>query len=185
MAGLMVRSPSMACCEAHRPEQRLTCLKVLVNNAGIASVPSPSFSDYRATFNNVFDTNVTSVGLLTGLFMHLLSRSQSPRVINISSGRASIHRLTSGALPPTASVPYSISKTAVNVLTLEMAKQYPDAKFYVANPGHCATGLNGFKGTKDPVEGARVVVELVVAEEGRFENGFWEFEEVGMREVPW
>ena len=117
--------------------------------------------------------------------MPLLHHSLNPRVINISSARASIHNITSGNLPPTACVPYSVSKVALNALTLEFAKMYPDVDFYAANPGHCRTAFNGYRGKKDPVEGARVVVELVLADKGIYGQGFWQFEEGEMSEVPW
>lgn len=59
--------------------------------------------------------------------------------------------------------------------------------FYCACPGHCKTGLNGFRGAKDPIYGARVVEELVLAERGRSGFGFWRFveEEGGMRVREW
>lgn len=55
------------------------------------------------------------------------------------------------------------------------------------SPGHCRTGFNGFRGKKDPVEGARVVVESVLRN-GEGEGGgvgFWEWEEGVLREVAW
>lgn len=59
-------------------------------------------------------------------------------------------------------------------------------EFFAANPGHCKTTLNGFRGTKDPLDGAEVVVQLITGERGQWKKGgFWEFEEGGMREVPW
>lgn len=82
-------------------------------------------------------------------------------------------------------MPYSVSKVALNALTLELAKTYADVGFYAATPGHCRTAFNGFKGKKDPVEGARVVVELALAAKGEYAGGFWEWEEGGMREVAW
>ena len=136
-------------------------------------------------YNQIFDTNVTSVGLLTSLCMPLLRNSTEARVINISSGRASVHNITSGNLPPTASIPYSVSKVALNILTLEMAKTYPDVDFYAANPGHCKTAFNGYRGAKDPLDGARVVVELAMAEKNRFKPGFWQYEEDTMSQVRW
>jgi NAD(P)-dependent dehydrogenase (short-subunit alcohol dehydrogenase family) len=117
--------------------------------------------------------------------MPLLSLSPNPRVINISSARASIHNITTGNLPPTACVPYSVSKVALNALTLELGKSHPDVEFYAANPGHCKTAFNGFKGKKDPMEGARVVVELALAAKGRYAPGFWECEGNEMREMKW
>jgi NAD(P)-dependent dehydrogenase (short-subunit alcohol dehydrogenase family) len=159
---------------------------VLINNAAIASNPSlPDHTDFRNTYNAILNTNTTSVALLTALSMPLLSQSPSPRVINISSARASIHNITTGNLPPTACVPYSVSKVALNALTLEMGKMYPGVKFYAANPGHCKTAFNGFKGKKDPIEGARVVVELALAEKGRYASGFWQFEDGEMSEMEW
>ncbi|OQO09931.1 hypothetical protein B0A48_04286 [Cryoendolithus antarcticus] len=160
-------------------------LDVLVNNAGIGLNPSADYSDFRHTYNKVFDTNITSVALLSHLFMPLLLKSNNPKIINLSSGRASVHALTTGTLPPTASVSYSVSKTALNVLTLEMAKQFPDVAFYAATPGHCSTALNAFKGKRDPGEGAGVIVELAVADKGKYGLGFWERVDGEMREVAW
>lgn len=116
--------------------------------------------------------------------MPLLRKSALPRIINVSSGRASVRRLVSGDLPPTVSVPCSVSKVGMNVLTIELGRVYEDVRFYVANPGHCRTGLNGNRGPKPPIQGAEVVV-LALGEGGRYGAGFWEYEDGEMREVPW
>lgn len=175
-----------------KPSQRRTCpniMSVLVNNAGIASVPSQDLQAQRASYNQMLNTNVTSVANVSLAFMPLLTAQSStrcykPRIINISSGRASLTRSTTGKLPPTASIPYSVSKVALNALTIEMQKSYPEVMFYVANPGHCKTQLNGFKGLRDPLEGARIVTELV---QGDYEFGFWEAEYASgpVTRVPW
>ena len=68
---------------------------------------------------------------------------------------------------------------------LELAKLYPDVLFQAASPGHCATALNGFRGAKDPMDGAEVVVRLVGGEEGEYGMGFWEVEDGEVRCVPW
>jgi NAD(P)-dependent dehydrogenase (short-subunit alcohol dehydrogenase family) len=102
-------------------------------------------------------------------------------------------------MPPTAVVAYSISKTALNSLTIEMQKAedalkdgegngegWGKVEFWAANPGHCKTAFNGYRGAKDPIDGAEVVVQLVMGERGRWKKGwFWEFEDGVMREVPW
>ncbi|KAH0359253.1 NAD(P)-binding protein, partial [Aureobasidium melanogenum] len=163
-------------------QERYGRLDVLINNAGIAAVPSPDLSDYRQVYNSILDTNVTSVGLMTTLLLPLLLKSPNPKVINISSGRASITRLTSGDLPATVSVPYSVSKVALNVMTLEMAKAEPRATFYLANPGHCKTAFNEYKGKKDPLVGAEVVANLVY---GDFKSGFWHNDGGEMEMMPW
>lgn len=145
----------------------------------------PDHADFRTTYNSIFDTNVTSVGLVTSLALPLLRKSTDPRVINISSGRASMQKLTTGDLSPTVSVPYSISKVALNVLTIEMAKSYPDIDFYVANPGHCKTAFNHYRGLKDPLDGAQVAMHLALAAHGQYKPGFWQCDGGLMSEMPW
>ena len=87
---------------------------------------------------------------------------------------------------------YSLSKVALNALTIEQQKQESASKeegkvdFYTVNPGHCKTAFNGWRGSKDPLDGAEVVVGLVMAERGKWNpRSFLEFEEGVMREVPW
>jgi NAD(P)-dependent dehydrogenase (short-subunit alcohol dehydrogenase family) len=93
------------------------------------------------------------------------------------------------AAPP-VSIPYSVSKTALNALTLEMAKlpENEGVQFHVIGPGHCKTEFNGFRRTRDPLEGANVVVELVDAEKGTYPNaGFWQTEGASKElvRIPW
>lgn len=76
------------------------------------------------------------------------------------------------------------------MLTVEMGKAYSGLHVYAASPGHLRTAFNGFRGKREPEEGARVVVELALGgegEEGRrvYENGFWEFEDGRMAKVEW
>jgi NAD(P)-dependent dehydrogenase (short-subunit alcohol dehydrogenase family) len=169
---------------------------VLINNAAIATIPEPNCStaDFRVSYNDTFNTNITSVATLTTALIPLLRKSPDPRVINVSSGRASMHALTTGTLPPTVSVAYSVSKLALNVLMLEKAKQEEQVQgskilYQAVNPGHCKTALNGFRGQRDPVEGAKVVEEMITCERGKYEVGFWEWEgdeESGeVQSVPW
>jgi NAD(P)-dependent dehydrogenase (short-subunit alcohol dehydrogenase family) len=173
---------------------------VLVNNAGIASqTKSQELDDLRENFNSTFNANITSVAAVTRTFLPLLHLSQNPKVINISSGRASLTRSSNGNLPPTAVVAYSVSKAALNSLTIEMQKAenvlkegegkgegWGKIEFWAANPGHCKTAFNGYRGAKDPLDGAEVVVQLALGRKGQWKKGgFWEFEEGVMREVPW
>jgi NAD(P)-dependent dehydrogenase (short-subunit alcohol dehydrogenase family) len=123
--------------------------------------------------------------MLTQAFVPLFKAAQSPRVVNVSSARGSVGRVTGSVNPPTASIPYSISKTALNLMIFEMAKLEPDIVFYTTSPGHTKTAFNGFRGTKDPLDAAKVVEELLLANDGAFKSGFWEFESGGMHEIPW
>ncbi len=59
--------------------------------------------------------------------------------------------------------------------------------FYAASPDHCKTAFNGFRRTKDPLDGARVVVELALAKKRKYQGGFWQLEgdEKEAIRVPW
>jgi hypothetical protein len=85
----------------------------------------------------------------------------------------------------------------MNVLMLEMSKAEEDLSdehgskilYQAANPGHCKTALNGFRGKRDPFEGVKVVEEMVHCERDRYPTGFWVWEgdeNTGHLEgVPW
>jgi NAD(P)-dependent dehydrogenase (short-subunit alcohol dehydrogenase family) len=165
--------------------QKVNSRKVLVNNAGIAIRPTPhSLPNTRDSFNTTFNTNVTSLYLLTTTLLPLLHFSPNGgKIINISSGRASLTRSQDPDFPPTAVLSYSISKAALSCLTIESWKAEEQrikenggkgdgkVEVYAVNPGHCKTALNGFRGTRDPLEGAEIVVCLVTAESGTWRSG--------------
>lgn len=157
---------------------------VLINNAGIAKLDH-DLSTARATWAEVMDVNVTSVRILSEMFLPLLQKADDPRVINISSARGSFDRVLNGKDPSNFAAPYSSSKACLNFLTLLVGREHPDVTYYAVSPGHCKTALNGFRGSKDPVDGGKPAAELALAEKGRFKAGFWECEESGMEEVGW
>ncbi|RYC58343.1 hypothetical protein CHU98_g7857 [Xylaria longipes] len=87
---------------------------------------------------------------------------------------------------------YCVVKAALNMFTVHLqaaehvANEDNKITFWVANPGHCKTGFNGFRGHKDPLEGAEVVLRLLKSERGDIQEGtFWEFEDGKFRQVPW
>ncbi|KAL6308517.1 hypothetical protein BKA93DRAFT_762875 [Sparassis latifolia] len=163
-------------------------LDILINNAGIAIIPFPGEIDnLRSIYNAIYDTNVSGVAVVTSVFLPLLALSPDPRVINVSSGRASIELAMSGKLPPTGSIPYSTSKTALNVLTIEYQKLHPNVLFQTIDPGYCKTGMNGYRGPRDPLDGASVIVKLANAARDKYKSGFWAMDN-GAEEcstVPW
>ncbi|MCJ1249574.1 hypothetical protein MMC30_006800 [Trapelia coarctata] len=165
-------------------------LDVLVNNAGTAVAPNGDNSNLRASWDATFSTNVTSAACVTAAFLLLLrlaaSATYRPMIILISSARASLHLSDNGGLPPTKVVAYSVSKTALNGLGIAIANAEPWVSVFSLSPGHCKTALNGFTVEKDPLEGAKVVVEVMeCAYEGRISNGFWEFKDGDIKRVPW
>jgi len=165
-------------------------LDVLINNAGIAAMTTASdpLSSQRKLWTSIFNTNITSVALLTSSFLPLLSLSNQPKLINVSSTRGSITRSSNGSQPPSVVIPYSVSKAALNFLTVEQARANPGMEVNCVSPGHCKTAFNGYRGKKSPEDGAKVIVELAVAPRETFgSGGFWEAEgENGvMSRVEW
>lgn len=164
-------------------------LDVLVNNAGYAVVPTAEdSSDLRQALQDMYNVNVSSVAVLSRLALPLLRRSiHGGKIIQVGSARGSINRLANGELPATVSMGYSVSKTAMNALTLQMSIEPDNAgiEFQIASPGHCKTAFNGYRGTRDPEEGAAVVIELVTG--ARRETKNWET--IGasreLVQVPW
>ena len=141
-------------------------LDILINNAGIArgdGTGKPSETTL-ATLRTVYETNVFGVVAVTNAMLPLLRRAPAARIVNVSSEVGSITSMTDpdGPMAAMASVPYPSSKTALNMLTAMYAKELAGTpvKVNAANPGYCATDLNGRSGFRTPQQGAEVSVHL-------------------------
>lgn len=145
-------------------------LDVLVNNAGI-EVRGPDnevagAADVTAgMMREAFETNVFGTVRVTHAFLPLLQRSASPVVVNVSSGLASLTRVAdpdhpAGAYPGVA---YPASKAAVNMITVQYAKAFPDMRINAVEPGFTKTDLNGHTGTQSVEEGAEIIVRMAQA----------------------
>jgi NAD(P)-dependent dehydrogenase (short-subunit alcohol dehydrogenase family) len=141
-------------------------LDILVNNAGIARFDGrgePSQTTL-GTMRTVFETNVFGVVAVINAMLPLLRKGIAPRIVNVSSEVGSIGSMTDPDSPlwPMTTVPYPASKAALNMVTAMYAKELrPDGILVnAANPGYCATDLNGHRGFRPAVEGAQVSVHL-------------------------
>jgi len=137
-------------------------LDVLVNNAGIAgSLAGPE--DVTAdVVRDVYDVNVFGVVRVTHAMLPLLKKSDSPVVVNVSSGLGSFGRTTDPAHLESsiAAIGYGSSKAAVSAITLQYSKALPGIRFNAADPGYTATDLNGNSGTQSVTEGTDAIVQL-------------------------
>ncbi|MFJ4481561.1 SDR family NAD(P)-dependent oxidoreductase [Streptomyces longwoodensis] len=144
-------------------------LDVLVNNAGIEergeghTFVGPADLT-PATLRTVLETNVVGVVRVTRAFLPLLRRSPAPVVVNVSSGLASLTRVTTEGDPAFAypGVAYPASKAAVNMITVQYAKAFPELRVNAVEPGFTATDLNGHAGTQTVEEGAEVIVRMAL-----------------------
>ena len=123
-------------------------LDVLVNNAGVSVSLAPPAGTGVEEFRRTYETNVFGVVAVTNAFLPALRRSPRPRVVNISSGTASLTwsthpnpQFTPGSGGAAA---YRSSKAALNALTVLYAQTLADDGFKVnaLAPGLRATDLN-------------------------------------------
>ncbi|MFF1681615.1 SDR family oxidoreductase [Streptomyces sp. NPDC058256] len=142
-------------------------LDVLINNAGIeergANNTVIGAADVTADLmRSTFETNVFGVVRVTHAFLPLLRRSAAPVVVNVSSGLASMARVTAPDTPTYAypGVAYPASKTAVNLITVQYAKAFPEMRINCVEPGYTATDLNGHTGIQTVEQGAEIIVRM-------------------------
>ncbi|KAI1253574.1 hypothetical protein MGN70_005784 [Eutypa lata] len=170
-------------------------MDVLINNAGAITLPnSDDPTDIRKNWAEGFDCLLTSNVLVTKAFMPLLRKAEWGRVIMVSSTRGSLAKNKANGLPPPEHWLYGCSKAALNLATIEFRneelREVADEKdrvtFWAVCPGYCKTGLNGFKGFKDPVEGAAVTARLLGSRRGEILSGtFWGLEKGNFGQIPW
>lgn len=142
-------------------------LDVLVNNAGIEGrTPDGRVLGAAETtaevMQTMFDTNVFGLVRVTHAFLPLLQRSPAPVIVNLSSGLASLSRITSPDTPTHAypGLAYPASKAAVNMITVQYAKAFPGIRINAVEPGYTATDLNHHTGTQTVEQGAEIIVRM-------------------------
>ncbi|EOD68439.1 SDR family NAD(P)-dependent oxidoreductase [Amycolatopsis vancoresmycina] len=160
-------------------------LDVLVNNAGVAGAwPDEPSAVTPENLRAVVETNVIGVVRVTNAMLPLLRRSGRPRIVNQSSHVASLTlQTTPGADLGGVSGAYSPSKTFLNAITIQYAKELAGTpiKINCACPGYVATDLNGFHGTSTPADGAKIAVRLATLPDDGPTGGL--FDDAG--DVPW
>ena len=79
-----------------------------------------------------------------------------------TSGLASLTRVTSPGTPAYAypGVAYPASKTAVNMITVQYAKAFPDMRINAVQPAFTKTDLNGNTGLLTVEQGAEIIVRM-------------------------
>ncbi|MBN8829990.1 MAG: SDR family NAD(P)-dependent oxidoreductase [Sphingomonadales bacterium] len=160
-------------------------LDILVNNAAVSlerDVP-PSAADLDL-MRRTYEANVFGLVAVTQAMLPLLRKAPAGRIVNMSTGLASL-KLSSGREAPfsfSRLLAYNTSKTAVNGITVQFANELLDTpiKVNAANPGLCATDLSNGKG-RPPSEGAAVAVKLALLGEDGPTGGLYGDD----GQVPW
>jgi NAD(P)-dependent dehydrogenase (short-subunit alcohol dehydrogenase family) len=138
--------------------ERYGRLDLLINNAGVNldSKSDADFVDLEAVRNSF---NINAIGpLLTARVLHpALAHAPGARIINIGSQLGSVER-SSGK-----SVPYRMSKAALNMLTKVQAEHYAEDGIVtiVISPGWVRTDMGGSNATLSPEESVSSMLTVI------------------------
>lgn len=152
-------------------------LDVLVNNAAILLDHYGSLLDLEPeTLRETLETNVIGALRVTRAMRPLLDRAQAPRVINVSSGAGQLEGEPQAWAPA-----YSISKTALNMLTQQLTAALPHFRINSMCPGWCRTEMGGAEAPRTPEEGAETLVWLALDAPDSLRGRFVRDREI----IPW
>ena len=133
-------------------------LDVLVNNSAILLDHYGNILNLKAEMlSETLETNLIGTLRITQEFLPLLMNSKDPLIINLSSGAGQLD----GEPQPWAPA-YSISKTALNMLTQQLSVALPDVTVNSMCPGWCRTEMGGEDAPLTPEEGADTLVWLAL-----------------------
>ena len=138
-------------------------LDVLINNAGINydSEERASTVDLE-NVKHTIETNLFGPWRMCQAFVPLMKENGYGRIVNVSSGAGAMNEMSAGTPA------YSTSKTALNVLTIKLAKELEGTGILVNSvcPGWVRTDMGGKEAPRSTDEGAEGIVWLAQLPEG-------------------
>jgi NAD(P)-dependent dehydrogenase (short-subunit alcohol dehydrogenase family) len=147
---LDVTSPASVQAAASAVTHEYGVLDILVNNAGILPEATAGETDGPldlALFRRTFDTNVFGAVSVIQEFLPLLRKSDSGRIVNVSTTMGSLSDASDPDSPYYGVVvpAYQSSKAAINAITVALAKLLKDTPIKVNSicPGWVQTDLGG------------------------------------------
>lgn len=152
--------------------KKINSLDVLINNAGISGgFPQNASTLDTNVIREVFDTNFFGTINVTKAFLDLLKKSDAPRIVNVTSGLASLtlHSDPSWRYYNIKGGAYGPSKTALNAYTVVLAYELKDTLFKInaVDPGYTATDFNQHRGTGSIHDAAaRIVKYAIIGNDG-------------------
>lgn len=131
---------------------------VLINNAAVLD-HGTLFSQSDALIEEIVHTNLQGPILLCKHLAQPMKKRNWGRIVNVSTGMASLSRGVSGD-----SVGYRVTKLALNGLTLFLADTLRGTHVLVnsVDPGWVRTDMGGPMARKTPEEGAKEVLHAVL-----------------------
>ncbi len=175
---LDVTDDASASSAAKTIESEVGHLDVLVNNAGLMFGSPPSLAEESIDeIQQMFNTNVFGVMRVTQAFLPLLRKSKAARIVMMSSGLSSL----TDALDMRSETwtvgfgGYCASKTALNMLTVKLAKELDreGIKVNAVDPGLTSTDMTGNGPGHSPEDGARPAFALATTHAYGPTGGFY------------
>jgi NAD(P)-dependent dehydrogenase (short-subunit alcohol dehydrogenase family) len=153
-------------------------LDILVNNAAIRNDRAHAAEDVPvAVLQAAMRTNALGPLLLCQRLAPWLKKSRAGRIVNLSSGMASLAQMGGG------SPAYRLSKVALNAITRLLADELKGSRVLVnaCHPGWVRTEMGGAGASKSPEEGADTAIWLALLPEGGPTGGFFR----DRQPMPW
>ncbi len=163
---------------AEQLASRIDHIDALLNNAGILLDEEESILETTPDkLLESFRINAVGPALVAAAFTPLLSKADSPRIVNVSSGAGQLCDMESWAPA------YSISKTALNAVTRQLASTLRSDSISVncVCPGWCRTDMGGPQATRSPEEGVNTIVWLATEAPHDWTGMFFR----DRAEIPW
>jgi len=167
-------------------------LDVLINNAGInGGTPPYTALEARADeFTAAFSTNVIGVARVTSAFLDLLRKSETPRIVNVSTSVGSLSLQSNPDWPAYNYAKYAVyasSKAALNMYSVHLAYELRDTAFKVnaVCPGYTKTDFTGHNGGAIEEAGKRIVKYALIGQDGPTGKFFSEESNPASGEIPW
>lgn len=152
-------------------------LDALVNNAGIIVDGDDGILKITDDiFRKTIETNTLGALRVARAFEPLLSKSKTPRLINVSSGGGQLTGGADGWAPA-----YCISKTALNGVTSQLAAALPKFAINSVCPGWVRTDMGGQNATRSVEQGADTIVWLAADAPQTLTGKFLR----DRKEIPW
>ncbi|CZF79235.1 Putative ketoacyl reductase [Grimontia celer] len=139
-------------------DEQFPNIDVLVNNAGVLLEDSFKTLSYETLMKSM-EVNALAAFELTQFFANKMEAQGYGRVVNISSDWGAF---SDGLTGPAA---YSMSKAALNGITLVASQSYTKVKINAMCPGWVRTDMGGDSATRSPDEGAETAIWLATLDD--------------------
>lgn len=132
-------------------------IDVLVNNAGVLKDGDKNFRNMDMTaMRQSFEVNTIGPVLVTKELLPQLIKAPEPKVANITSLMGSIADNKSGGY-----YGYRMSKTALNMFSVCLAREFPEMTVLTLHPGWVKTEMGGPQAPTEACDSAAGLVEVI------------------------